>query len=46
MSSRIEASIKYHNAAEFIKVKARYDPDVIFSSEWTDQGLGVCSTCF
>ncbi|THG16194.1 hypothetical protein TEA_000644 [Camellia sinensis var. sinensis] len=32
---------KYKNVGEFLKVKARYDPLGIFSSNWTDQLLGL-----
>ncbi|KAK6919889.1 FAD linked oxidase, N-terminal [Dillenia turbinata] len=32
---------KYRNAEQFLKVKKVYDPDALFSSEWTDQILGL-----
>ncbi|KAL8462915.1 hypothetical protein ACS0TY_032954 [Phlomoides rotata] len=32
---------KYKNAGEFIKVKRKYDPLALFSSDWTDQILGL-----
>ncbi|KAJ3693977.1 hypothetical protein LUZ60_009457 [Juncus effusus] len=32
---------KYVNGQDFIRVKERYDPDGLFSSEWSDQVLGL-----
>ncbi|XP_010267413.1 PREDICTED: probable L-gulonolactone oxidase 6 [Nelumbo nucifera] len=32
---------KYHNSREFLRVKEAYDPLGLFSSQWTDQVLGL-----
>ncbi|KAL9176460.1 hypothetical protein ABFS82_02G179800 [Erythranthe guttata] len=32
---------KYKKASEFIKIKQKYDPMALFSSDWTDQILGL-----
>ncbi|XP_028779786.1 probable L-gulonolactone oxidase 6 [Neltuma alba] len=37
----IEVIKKYPNAQKFLSVKNKYDPQGIFSSEWTDQVLGL-----
>ncbi|KAI9093942.1 hypothetical protein K1719_026940 [Acacia pycnantha] len=37
----IEVIKKYPNADKFLSVKNKYDPQGIFSNEWTDQVLGL-----
>ena len=36
-----EVMKKYNNGKAFLEVKDRYDPDALFSSEWSDQIIGL-----
>ena len=36
-----EVMKKYNNGKAFLEVKDRYDPDALFSSEWSDQIQGL-----
>ncbi|CAL5194946.1 unnamed protein product [Lathyrus oleraceus] len=37
----VRAIKKYNNAKKFLEVKKKYDPQGLFSSDWTDQILGL-----